>query len=209
MYQVVWLRLAMASFGVTTPLISLIVSLFMAGLGIGSWATGRWVKRLDSASAGTMLRVYGVTELLIGLSAVLVPFLLITAVFSRLTIVELNLPSSAGGPSNNENAFRIEVVVREEGMEITNGTARIASIPKKDDEYDFQTLSDFMIELKRDYPDHDAASVLMEAHIPYDYLIQVMDIVRSVELPVEDPVEGEPEYQLYALFSEISVGDAP
>jgi len=145
----------------------------------------------------------------LNLMVVLVPFLLITAVFSRLTIVELNLPSSAGGPSNNEDPFRIEVVVREEGMEITNGTARIATIPKKDDEYDFQTLSDFMIELKREYPDHDAASVLMEARIPYDYLIQVMDIVRSVELPVEDPVEGEPEYQLYALFSEISVGDAP
>ena len=145
----------------------------------------------------------------LNLMVVLVPFLLITAVFSRLTIVELNLPSSAGGPSNNETPFRIEVVVRETGMEITNGTATIASIPKKDDEYDFQTLSDFMIELKREYPDHDAASVLMEAQIPYDYLIQVMDIVRSVELPVEDPIEGEPEYQLYALFSEISVGDAP
>jgi biopolymer transport protein ExbD len=145
----------------------------------------------------------------LNLMVVLVPFLLITAVFSRLTIVELNLPSSAGGPSNNENSFRVEVVVRETGMEITNGSATIASIPKKDDEYDFQTLSDFMIELKREYPDHDSASVLMEAQIPYDYLIQVMDIVRSVELPVKDPIEGEPEYELYALFSEISVGDAP
>ena len=145
----------------------------------------------------------------LNLMVVLVPFLLITAVFSRLTIVELNLPSTSGGPASNETPFRIEVVVREAGMEITNGTATIASIPKKDDEYDFQTLSDFMIELKREYPDHDAASVLMEAHIPYDYLIQVMDIVRSVELPVKDPIEGEPEYQLYALFSEISVGDAP
>ena len=145
----------------------------------------------------------------LNLMVVLVPFLLITAVFSRLTIVELNLPSSAGGPSYNENSFRIEVVVRDTGMEITNGTATIASIPKKDDEYDFQTLSDFMIELKREYPDHDSASVLMEAQIPYDYLIQAMDIVRSVELPVKDAAEGEPEYQLYALFSEISVGDAP
>jgi len=145
----------------------------------------------------------------LNLMVVLVPFLLITAVFSRLTIVELNLPSSAGGPSNNEDTFRVEVVVREAGIEITNGTQMIASIPKEDDEYDFQTLSDFMIELKREYPDHDAASVLMEAQIPYDYLIQVMDTVRSVELPVREPVEGEPEFELYALFSEISVGDAP
>ena len=145
----------------------------------------------------------------LNLMVVLVPFLLITAVFSRLTIVELNLPSSAGGASNIEEAFRVEVIVRESGIEITNGSQTIATIPKNDDEFDFQTLSDFMVALKQEYPAHDAASVLMEAHIPYDYLIQVMDIVRSVEVPVENPIEGEPEYELYALFSEISVGDAP
>jgi hypothetical protein len=45
----------------------------------------------------------------------------------------------------------------------------------------------------------------MEGHIPYDYLILVMDIVRNVELPTD--IEGE--FELYALFSDISVGDAP
>ena len=141
----------------------------------------------------------------LNLMVVLVPFLLITAVFSRLTIVELNLPSAAGGAASNEDNFRVEVIVRETGMEISNGSATIASIPKQDDEYDLDSLSEMIVELKREYPEHDSASVLMESHIPYDYLIQVMDIVRAVEVPtgVDDEVE------LYALFSEISVGDAP
>ena len=142
----------------------------------------------------------------LNLMVVLVPFLLITAVFSRLTIVELNLPSSAGGPASNEENFRVEVVVREAGVEITNGKSVIASIPKKDDEYDLATLSDYMVELKREYPEQDAASVLMEARIPYDYLIQVMDVVRAIEIESEE-IDGE--FELYALFSEISVGDAP
>jgi len=141
----------------------------------------------------------------LNLMVVLVPFLLITAVFSRLTIVELNLPSAAGGPASNESNFRVEVIVREQGMEISNGSATIASIPKKEDEYDLESLSELIVELKRQYPDHEEASVLMEAHIPYDYLIQVMDIVRAVEVPTD----VEDEYELYALFSEISVGDAP
>ena len=141
----------------------------------------------------------------LNLMVVLVPFLLITAVFSRLTIVELNLPSTAGGPASNQDSFRVEVIVRDAGIEISNGSATIASIPKTEGEYDFETLSDFMVELKLDYPKHDAASVLMETQIPYDYLIQVMDIVRSVEKPIEDTEE----YELFALFSEISVGDAP
>ena len=141
----------------------------------------------------------------LNLMVVLVPFLLITAVFSRLTIVELNLPSTSGGPASNEQGFQLEVIVREIGIEISNGSAIIASIPKEDDEFDLQTLSDFMVELKQEYPDHEAASVLMEAYIPYDYLIQVMDVVRSIE--VETETEGE--FEMVALFSEISVGDAP
>ncbi len=141
----------------------------------------------------------------LNLMVVLVPFLLITAVFSRLTIVELNLPSAAGGPSPQQDGFRVEVVVREPGIEITNGRDVIASIPKKDGEFDLETLSDFMVELKQAYPEQDAASVLMEAQIPYDYLIQVMDVVRSIEMPGET----EEEFELVALFSEISVGDAP
>ena len=151
----------------------------------------------------------------LNLMVVLIPFLLITAVFSRLTIVELNLPSSAGGATSAAEGFRVEVIVREAGIEISNGTAIIASIPKKEDEFDLQTLSNFMVELKQQYPDQDAASVLMEAQIPYDYLIQVMDIVRAIEVPiesegeVEDEEEGDQQFELYALFSEISVGDAP
>jgi len=149
----------------------------------------------------------------LNLMVVLIPFLLITAVFSRLTIVELNLPSSAGGPSSSEETFQVEVIVREEGIEIGNGRMIIATIPKKEEEFDLETLSDFMVELKAEYPNHDAASVLMEAQIPYDYLIRVMDIVRAIEVPVEidddAEEEGEQEFELYALFSEISVGDAP
>jgi biopolymer transport protein ExbD len=141
----------------------------------------------------------------LNLMVVLVPFLLITAVFSRLTIVELNLPSSAGGPSSAEDSFRPEVIVRDELIEITNGSVTIATVPNVDDEYDFDSLQDLMISLKKRYPAQDAASVLMERQIPYEYLIQVMDIVRSVEIEVD----GTEEYQLYALFTEISVGDAP
>lgn len=151
----------------------------------------------------------------LNLMVVLVPFLLITAVFSRMTIIELNLPSSAGGPTSQQDNFQVEVIVRQDGVEISNGSAVIASIPKAEDEYDLQTLSDYMVELKQTYPAHDSASVLMEPLIPYDYLIQVMDIVRSVELPVETTLtdvsldDGEQQYQLFPLFSEIAIGEAP
>ena len=141
----------------------------------------------------------------LNLMVVLIPFLLITAVFSRLTIVELDLPSNATSAVPQQESFRVEVIVREPGIEISNGTAIIATVPKKDGEYDLESLSEMMVALKQEYPNIDSASVLMEAFIPYDYLIRVMDIVRTVELPTD----VENEYELYALFSDISVGEAP
>ncbi|HEV2445121.1 MAG TPA: fused MFS/spermidine synthase, partial [Candidatus Sulfopaludibacter sp.] len=73
-YEVVWLRLCMAKFGVTTPMVSIVLSVFMAGLGIGSWAGGALVKRLQARSAVLPLRLYGTLELLIGLSALVAPW---------------------------------------------------------------------------------------------------------------------------------------
>jgi len=142
----------------------------------------------------------------LNLMVVLVPFLLITAVFSRMAIVELNLPSSTGGSVPSEIGFRLEVIVREEGLEVTNGRSVIAAIPKKEGEYDLETLSRYMLSLKGDYPDVEDASVLLEPHIPYDYLIQVMDVVRSAEVPDETAEDGMTRV---ALFTAIGIGDAP
>jgi biopolymer transport protein ExbD len=130
---------------------------------------------------------------------------LITAVFSRMAVIELNLPSSTSGPAS-EIGFRPEVIVRELGLEITNGKQIIATIPKVEGEYDIATLSKYMQSLKGDYSEVDAASVLLEPQIPYDYLIQVMDVVRSVDVPDETAENG---YVRVALFPSIAVGEAP
>ena len=75
-YQVVWLRVAMAAFGVTTPLISIVLSVFMMGLALGSWGGGRLVRRFDQRPAAFFVRVYAATELAIGVSGLVVVRLL-------------------------------------------------------------------------------------------------------------------------------------
>jgi biopolymer transport protein ExbD len=142
----------------------------------------------------------------LNLMVVLVPFLLITAVFSRMAVIELNLPSSTSAAAQSEIGFRPEVIVRELGVEITNGRQIIASIPKVDGEYDMATLAQYMRSLKEDYSEVDAASVLVEPQIPYDYLIQVMDVVRSVDIPDATAENG---FVRLALFPAIAVGEAP
>ena len=53
------------------------------------------------------------------LMVVLVPFLLITAVFSRLAILELNLPGSSSETTDLQDpAFQLEIIVREGKIEV-------------------------------------------------------------------------------------------
>jgi biopolymer transport protein ExbD len=145
----------------------------------------------------------------LNLMVVLVPFLLITAVFSRITIVELTLPSAASAAVASDPGFRVEVIVRETGLEISNARTVIAAIPKIDGEYDLPTLSEMVVSLKRQHPDSTDASVLLEPDIAYNHLIQVMDVVRSAVLPGSGEGEAQIEPTQVALFTDISIGDAP
>ena len=117
------------------------------------------------------------------------------------------------------------MIVRDEGFELTNGSVLIATIPKVNGEYDLKTLSELAMALKRDYPDADDASVLLEPTIAYDQLIQVMDAIRSAEVPaaadsnvtgreapaplaaVRPTANAKPTR--LALFTDIAIGDAP
>jgi biopolymer transport protein ExbD len=142
----------------------------------------------------------------LNLMVVLVPFLLISAVFSRVTIMELSVPTSAGGAESNKPNFSIEVIVRKAGLEIANGSFVEAAIPKKDDQYDMKMLSEMLVRLKARYPEKEDATVLMEPEMAYDYLIQIMDAVRGTEVQQED---GSDNVQKILLFPDISIGDAP
>ena len=139
------------------------------------------------------------------LMVILVPFLLITAVFSRLAILELNLPGSSTEPVDpQEQVFQLEVIVREEKIEVGDRNQGLLGVyPNSDDGYDYDALSTKLSELKKRYTKKTDASILLEQDIPYDTLVQVMDTVRVAEEIEEDSVVRSD------LFPDISIGDAP
>ncbi len=73
LYELIWLRLAMAQFGVTTALTSIVLAVFMGGLGAGAWIAGTIVRRHGESVHSPPLRLYALTEFLIGTSALIVP----------------------------------------------------------------------------------------------------------------------------------------
>ena len=140
------------------------------------------------------------------LMVILVPFLLITAVFSRLAILELNLPGSSNEPADpQELTFQLEVIVRTGQIEVGDRTIGALGVyPRgENNDYDYDALSKKLSELKARYPEKTDVSVLLESDIPYDTLVQVMDRVRIAE-----SIEGD-RIVRNDLFPDISIGDAP
>lgn len=143
----------------------------------------------------------------LNLMVILIPFLLLTAVFTRVTVLELNMPASAGGSSNKKPKISVEVIVRKKKLQVSNGRSVIANVPSIDGEYDVLRLSELLQQLKKDYPEKEDATVLMEPNIEYRYLVQVMDAIRATDAP--PTVEGQEKGQPTILFPDISIGDAP
>ncbi len=150
------------------------------------------------------------------LMVILVPFLLITAVFSRVAVLELNLPSSSSSTNDEqEQKFNLELVVRESGIAVADrNTGVLKTFKSRDGEYDLAALSDFLQQLKVRFPDKTEATLLLEPEIEYDLLVQVMDTVRvtrvkSDEEAAEGETAGGPLPSFAELFPDISIGDAP
>ena len=144
------------------------------------------------------------------LMVILVPFLLITAVFSRLAILELNLPGSSTEPVEpQDQVFQLEVIVRSDKIEVGDRNQGLLGIyPKTDDGYDYDAVGDKLTELKERYPSKTEASILLEQDIPYDTLVQIMDKVRvSVEIEIDE--DDARTLVRTDLFPDISIGDAP
>lgn len=138
------------------------------------------------------------------LMVALVPFLLITAVFSRMTIIDLNLPAASHDSSTPNNELQLEIIIRAKAIEVADRSgALFQRIERTADGLDYKKLSQALQTIKQRHPDKAESTILSEADISYDTLIQVMDSVR-----VAETVEGKNKLKV-ELFPNISIGDAP
>jgi biopolymer transport protein ExbD len=141
----------------------------------------------------------------INLIVVLVPFLLSTAVFTRLSVIDLSLPAQTAGLEKVQgDNLQLEVVVRREALEVGDRIGGlIQRIPATPAGPDVKALHTLAQQLKTRFPDKLSATVLAEPDTPYDTLVQVMDALRSGQVAQgAGVVRAE-------LFPNLSIGDAP
>ena len=92
-YQVVWVRVFGNVLGNTIHSASLVIAVFMLGLGVGSYGAGRWADRRYGLRPDSLLRVFGAFELSIGILA-----LAVSVVVPRLGDVSALMSSYVRGP---------------------------------------------------------------------------------------------------------------
>jgi biopolymer transport protein ExbD len=141
---------------------------------------------------------------MIDIFTVLVTFLLMTAVFSRTVILQLNLPPQNTTFKDPPPGLQLEVMVRKDLLQVADrNTGPLATIPNNDKGYDYDALTEYLKRVKAKFPEKTDASVLLESDTPYDTVVQVMDRVRVFEVNQGmNSVQAE-------LFPDISLGDAP
>ncbi len=144
----------------------------------------------------------------LNLMVVLIPFLLVSAVFTQVTVIELNMPPPSDNSQQQEKDKKekldLEVVIRSDSVEIHGGKAGLISRFKMENgEFDYGAISKKLQSIKGKYAEETTSMILLEPEINYDTLVQVMDTVRLYEFD-ENGTTVQAE-----LFPDISIGDAP
>ena len=141
---------------------------------------------------------------MIDIFTVLVTFLLMTAVFSRTVILQLNMPASQTEFRDPPPGLQLEVMVRKGLLQVADrNSGPLATFPNTAAGYDYDGMTEYLKRVKAKFTEKTDATILLEPDTPYDILVQVMDRVRVFEVSQGlNTVQAE-------LFPDISIGDAP
>lgn len=144
------------------------------------------------------------------LMIILVPVLLMSMVFSHVTVLDLKLPDLAADTplEDKKKNEMLELVITPDNLYVNYPAGvLLKTISKKDNQHDFKLLSIVLQEVKRLLRDKGIEKrdifILSQQDTDYQTIVTAMDTVRSFKAVVAaSVVDAE-------LFPEISLGDAP
>ena len=161
-------------------------------------------RRTSRRETNTELNITAFMNLMV----VLIPFLLLTAVFSQVSILELDLPGSASESQEEvvDEVPQLEVIIEADAFVLAERKAGVLSEFPYTEEEAKTALNDLNLalqEIKSRYNDLTTITILAQPDTSYDLIIQAMDSVRLIPpTPDTDDLPGE-------LFPDISLGSAP
>ena len=147
----------------------------------------------------------------LNLMVVLIPFLLLNAVFAHITALELTLPDEdvaeedqEDEDDDDEESIALEVIIYSDRYVVLDRhTGPLRTFENVNGEHDRQGLHEFLLEIKEEFPDETAITLLAEEDTPYQLLIHTMDSVRQKRVMVNN-IEVSRH-----LFPDVGIGSAP
>ena len=73
-YEILWMRMMVEIIGSAPFAVSIILTIFMGGLGLGSYLASRTIDHIKEPLS--LVKIYGILELAIGFFAIVIPLLL-------------------------------------------------------------------------------------------------------------------------------------
>jgi biopolymer transport protein ExbD len=131
------------------------------------------------------------------LMVVLIPFLLTGVVFSRLAVLDLNLPTASSTQAATPPAqepFRLIVALHQDAISVRGSGLDVTRLALQGGKYDLASLKGLLLRVKASYPQEKSVILLSEPDVAYESLVEVMDACR----------EAGPSQE---LFPDISIGE--
>lgn len=140
------------------------------------------------------------------LMIILIPFLLLSAVFSRTSILNVYLPETPSGEQKQEKAIHspgplLMVSILKDGFVINDGKKVLAALPTVRGQHDFEKLSSMLLKVKERVPQQEEIIILSEPEIRYETIIHTMDASR------ETSIERDGKKETVSLFPDVSIGE--
>lgn len=136
----------------------------------------------------------------IDLMSVLIIFLLISAVWTQVSMIQLGSSMYAQKnmddtkkvkpPPHAQVPFRLDI--KKSGFRVVIGKKQL-TIPKVQDEYDIEKLKEEFVKIKEMYQEKEDAVVFMTDDLEYEYLVVGMDALLDTGFPQISIATGEPE----------------
>ena len=131
-------------------------------------------------------------------------FLIFTAVFSKTSVLEVNLPGPGTQAATDTPRFELELILRQSGIEVADRNQGVLeTIPAVAGGQDVAKLTEYLATLKAKLPEVNHATLLVAEDVDYDTIVQVMDAARARQTIAGGKVSRE------TLFPQIALGDAP
>ena len=141
----------------------------------------------------------------LNLMVILVPFLLITAVFSRMTVLELNLPAlNAKQKDDQPIKLQLQLLVKPESLSLQDNTLGLIKRIDRGESglINWKVLNRVLIEIKTRFPEEQGITLLITPDVHYKTMIEIMDHVRYTDIVNVTTLET------VELFPNVSIGDA-